>query len=188
LSLKVIICAIHEVERLVMERGVDEVLSVMPQAESSPGWLAWPDVPVPRTVVGVSDIGYGGFVEHDELRIIAACHPDVVVPAQEHVRAILAVGGRAIERGRAGEWTLLCHCQSGLSRSVAAAFLVMALEDGPGREAASWERLRRIAGHDATPNHNLVFLGDAELGRDGELYAAMAMAATAGMSSPSRAR
>lgn len=175
MSLRLTVCPVHAVERLVAEGGVDEILAVMPPSECEGGaaFVRWPVVTIPRTVVGVSDLGYGELISERELAEILAAHPSLVAPGPEHVDAIIEVGRRAVVRGAGVDWNLLIHCNAGVSRSVAAALCILAIEDGPGFEAESFERLRIVCGDpDPTPNLNLVWHADRALGREGRLFAA----------------
>lgn len=67
--------------------------------------------------------------------------------------------------------SLLIHCEAGVSRSTAAALLVLAAWQGPGHETAAACKVRRIAPL-ADPNALLVRYGDDLLGRSGALVQA----------------
>ena len=175
MALDIVVCAVYQVEQVLASRHFDEMLAVLPRSECpDTGWLAWPRAMIARTVVEVSDIGYGGLVEEAELEAIAADIPGIRLPTMVHADQILACGQAALRHAEGRDWTLLVHCQSGISRSTAAALLILALEDGPGNERQSFRRLCALTGGAATPNHNLVKLGDTQLRRGGRLYAAIA--------------
>ncbi|HZU90944.1 MAG TPA: protein-tyrosine-phosphatase, partial [Stellaceae bacterium] len=97
--------------------------------------------------------------------------PGWVLPQQEDVERLLAFGRELAEEAAATGAHLLIHCHAGLSRSTAAAalLLVQACPDRPAAEAfAAVAALRPRA----WPNLRLIELGDALLGRDGEIVAA----------------
>lgn len=158
---------------------VDEVLSVMPRSETqATGPAQWRDTALPRHVVAVFDLGCGALYSDAEIAEILLDHPDQIPPTMAHVDAILAVGRLAIARGQASDWHLLIHCHGGTSRSVAAAYIILALQAGPGNEHLAYADLVRVlakppisATEPPDPNHNLVQLADARLGTGGRLLA-----------------
>lgn len=177
MPLRLTVCPAHAVERLAARGDVDEILAVMPRSECDEGgaFCRWPDVTVPRTVIEVSDLGWGDLVPEAEIEAIVAEHPTILPPRTEHAVEILRVARRALRRSGPENWHLLVHCNAGLSRSVAAALLILALDDGPGLEEVSVARLREVTGDPApSPNLNLILHGDRLLGREGRLLAACA--------------
>lgn len=68
---------------------------------------------------------------------------------------------------------MVIHCQFGISRSTAAAFIVAALR-APERDEAELARALRRAAPSATPNPLLVSIADTLLRRDGRMTAAIA--------------
>ncbi|MDH6266868.1 putative protein tyrosine phosphatase [Rhizobium sp. SG_E_25_P2] len=91
----------------------------------------------------------------------------LIAPQESHVREIIAFA-------RAWDQTapLLIHCWMGVSRSPAAA-LIAALAVSPELDDLALARTLRQASPQATPNTRLVDLGDAALGRNGRLIAAV---------------
>ncbi len=77
------------------------------------------------------------------------------------------------EQIRATPGGVLVHCQAGISRSSAAAAIVLAVLLGPGREV---EALRRVYKSQpaARPNARMLELADIALGRSGALVQAAA--------------
>lgn len=71
-------------------------------------------------------------------------------------------------KGWDGEGDLLIHCNRGVSRSTAAAFIVMCMKEPDAPEAALMKRLRAAAPH-ADPCPLLVNYADELLGRDGRM-------------------
>ena len=88
-------------------------------------------------------------------------------PAPDHVEAILTF---------ADNWNaerpLLVHCWAGISRSMAAAFILLNQRLGAGHEITIANAMRRRAPH-AYPNALLVRYADIHLGRDGAMVRAV---------------
>jgi predicted protein tyrosine phosphatase len=91
---------------------------------------------------------------------------------QNHVADLLAFGRGLLEEPRDGAH-LLVHCHAGVSRSTASMALVLAqaLPDVPADRI--FEEVLRIR-RQAWPNLRILEIGDAMLGRRGELVAAAA--------------
>ncbi|MEO3385683.1 tyrosine phosphatase family protein [Mesorhizobium sp. CAU 1741] len=91
----------------------------------------------------------------------------MVLPGREHVETML-------EFARAWDRTtpLVIHCFAGISRSTAAAYICAAAL-APGRDEAELARTLRRLSPSATPNARLVRHGDAILGRNGRMVAAI---------------
>ena len=67
---------------------------------------------------------------------------------------------------------ILIHCWAGISRSMAAAFLVLCDRLGPGCEHAAARMIRTRAPH-ADPNRLIVQIADDILGRNGQMIRAV---------------
>jgi predicted protein tyrosine phosphatase len=153
--MKVTICGISELGEHC-EAGVTHVLSILDPH--------WPD---PEA--------FADFPPHrrEALRFndIIAPVPEAVVPNEDHVAQLLAFG-RDVEV--AGEFAhLLIHCHVGVSRSTAAAALLLAQED-PARPAeAIVTEIGRLRPR-AWPNLLLLELGERALGRAGQIVPAVA--------------
>jgi predicted protein tyrosine phosphatase len=100
--------------------------------------------------------------------------PGVILPERWDVELLLAFGREATDyREYAAGSHLLIHCHAGVSRSTAAAILILAQRhaDRPADEAIlGVVRLRPRA----WPNLRMLELGDAALGRNGEIVKAAA--------------
>jgi predicted protein tyrosine phosphatase len=151
------VCGIEELASHC-EVGVSHVLSILD-----------PDWPVPEA--------FGAFGEHAKLElrfhdVIDARDAGTVAPQPEHVTDILSFG-RRLSAPREQETHLLVHCHAGVSRSTAAMTLILA-------QALPEVSANRIFGEvlrirpQAWPNLRILELGDAMLGRQGELVAAAA--------------
>jgi predicted protein tyrosine phosphatase len=143
------ICGINELG-LHCEERVTHVLSIL-----DPGW------PDPEA--------FGAFDPHERLELrfhdVIDAGPGWITPDREDVERLLAFGR---ELSRARETHLLVHCHAGLSRSTAAATLIVA-QTRPDRPAdqALLEVVRQRPR--AWPNLRILELGDELLGRRGEI-------------------
>jgi predicted protein tyrosine phosphatase len=89
-------------------------------------------------------------------------------PQARHVESLLDFG-----RGWSAEAPMLVHCWAGISRSTAAAYILLCDRLAPGAETDIARALRYHAPH-ACPNGLMVRLADEILGRDGRMVAAIA--------------
>ncbi|MBS0471784.1 MAG: protein tyrosine phosphatase [Proteobacteria bacterium] len=103
--------------------------------------------------VGVNDI----------VDVSAGQHP----PMADHVETLLAFA-----RAWPAEDPMLIHCWAGISRSTAAAYIILCDRMGPGSEAMAARALRSRAPH-AYPNALLVEHADDILGRKGRMIDAI---------------
>ncbi|HTH17666.1 MAG TPA: protein-tyrosine-phosphatase [Magnetospirillum sp.] len=133
--------------------GVTDVLTIL-----DPGWpdpedfAVWPAHR--RTTLRFHDI----VTERDGM----------APPQVAHVRAILEWGQDAVD----GEVNhLLVHCHMGISRSTAAAAMLMA-QHNDGREEEVFAEIRRIR-PSAWPNSRMLAMADGLMGRGGRLVEAM---------------
>src|SRR5215217_5727756 len=137
------------------ETGASYVLSILD-----------PEHPTPQA--------FGSIGEHDKLELrfhdVIEEDPGMEPPREEDVARILAFG-RGLMREPPRHAHLLVHCHAGISRSTAAMALILA------------QACPTLPGHDimqevlsirpkAWPNLRIIEIGDALLGRDGEIIAA----------------
>jgi predicted protein tyrosine phosphatase len=147
------ICGLDELS-LHRRAGVTHVLSIL-----DPGWpepeefTLWP--PHNRLLLRFHDVIQDG----------SPWEP----PGAEHVAAILRFG-RSLPLDRPVH--LLVHCHAGVSRSTAAAIVILAQRDA-GRDPD--DVVAQIVRHrqQAWPNIRIVETGDKLLGRDGRLVEAV---------------
>jgi len=158
---RITVCGLEE---LAGPRAVDatHVLSIM-----DPGW------PEPETL--------RSFDVHRRLKLrfhdVIDPSPGWIAPERWDVELLLAFGrDLGTVPPEAGEEAahphLLVHCHAGVSRSTAAAILLLAQRDPvmPAEDAVfEVVRLRP----QAWPNLRMIEIGDALLGRDGEIVAAV---------------
>jgi len=135
--------------------GVSHVLSIL-----DPEW------PVPEA--------FGSYGEHERLELrfhdVIEDDPAMILPQKDHVTQLLAFG-RDLAADPAPDPHLLVHCHAGVSRSTASMILIIA-QAQPERAAASIaQEVLRIRPQ-SWPNLRIIEMGDAQLGRDGELVAA----------------
>ncbi len=111
-----------------------------------------------------------GIVAEQHLRLavndVAEIWAAELPPAPHHVLKLLEFGRRWDAQA-----PILVHCWAGISRSMAAAFILMCDRLGPGAEQEIARQIRARAPH-AFPNPLLVALADVELGRGGKMVAA----------------
>ncbi len=88
-------------------------------------------------------------------------------PAEQHVARLLAFG-----RGWPAEAPMLVHCWAGVSRSMAAAYILLCDRAGPGSELAIARGLRARAAH-AFPNPLMIRLADSIMERGGRMVDAI---------------
>jgi predicted protein tyrosine phosphatase len=153
--MRITICGIPELGEHC-EAGVTHVLSIL-----DPGWpdpIAFLDFPPHRREA---------LRFHD---VIAPVSSATILPAEEHVAQLLEFGREVMAAGPDAH--LLIHCHAGISRSTASAALLLA-QASPARPAdeifAEIGRLRPRA----WPNLLLLELGEAALGRYGEITPAV---------------
>ena len=90
-----------------------------------------------------------------------------VVPDASHIATILSFA-----RGWDRKHPLLVHCWAGISRSTAAAYILLCDIHGPGNEHRIARGLRHRAPH-AQPNRLMIRHADALLGRGGHMIDAV---------------
>jgi len=153
--MKITICGIAELGEHC-EAGVTHVLSIL-----DPGW------PDPEA--------FGDFPPHrrEALRFndVIAPGPEAIAPNEDHVAELLAFGRDVEVAGNLAH--LLLHCHAGVSRSTAAAVLLLAQEDPTLPPEAVFDEIARIRPR-AWPNLRLLELGESALGRRGEITGAVA--------------
>jgi predicted protein tyrosine phosphatase len=146
------ICGLGELAAFA-DAGVDHVLSILDPD--------WPDPPA--------------FAAYGPHRRVVQRFDDVVTVRDEtappevgHVEAILRFADLlATARAR----HVLVHCHAGVSRSTAAAAILLA-RDRPGREADAFAELARLRPR-SWPNSRMLAIADRLLRRDGALTAAL---------------
>ena len=91
-----------------------------------------------------------------------------ILPEVEHIEGLIEF----VRMWRHDEAPILIHCVAGISHSMAAALITLALK-APGRELEAARQVRSAAAH-AWPNRRMIELADELLGCAGRLVAARA--------------
>jgi predicted protein tyrosine phosphatase len=152
--MKITICGISELGEHC-EAGVTHVLSILdPHWPDPEAFLDFP--PHRREALRFNDV------------IEPA--PEMIVPSEEHIAQLLAFGRDVEVAGNVAH--LLIHCHAGVSRSTAAAALLLAQEDPTRLAPEIFEEIARLRPR-AWPNLALLELGEAALGRPGEFTGAV---------------
>ena len=89
-------------------------------------------------------------------------------PQRKHVMAIIEHAKQMLD---SGGW-ILCHCNAGISRSSATAFILKSIELGPGNEKQALIETLKIKSMIA-PNEWMVELADEILGKEWDLSGAL---------------
>jgi len=146
--------------------GIEELAGFCPAGASHVLSILDPEWPVPEA--------FGAFGEHKKLELrfhdIIEETPGQILPREEHVAAVLAFG-RDLMGERQEQAHLLVHCHAGISRSSASMTLILAqfLPEMPAEQIlAEVLQIREKA----WPNLRMIEMGDAMLGRGGELVRA----------------
>jgi predicted protein tyrosine phosphatase len=150
LPYRMTICGLDELPQH-LESEVTHVLSILD-----------PNAPTPRILEIYPELRQRWTLRfHD----IATPAPLMNAPGSDDVDELLAVGRELDSAG--ADSHLLVHCHAGVSRSTAAAGILMA-RSNPGRESEAFETVIRLR-PGAVPNQRMVKLADRRLQRDGRL-------------------
>jgi predicted protein tyrosine phosphatase len=160
--LRVTICGLEELAGHCSAPGVTHVLSIL-----DPGW------PEPESI---RNFELGRRLKLNFHDVIEA-EPGWIAPERFDVELLLAfgrnLGGTAPGTGaEPAETHLLVHCHAGVSRSTAAAILLLAQHE-PARSAQDVVGQVIRARPRAWPNLRMIEMGDELLGRDGEIVASV---------------
>jgi predicted protein tyrosine phosphatase len=144
----VTVCGIPELPQHAA-RGVTHVLSIIDTHEPRPPALD----------------DYPG-IDHELIRFddIVAEYPGFVACTHAHIEQVLAFGERA--HATPGGHVLV-HCHAGISRSTAAAAILMT-QHAPGREEEAFLKLLTMRKH-GWPNTRMIEFADQLMQRDGAL-------------------
>ena len=153
-SVRLLICGIDELDEYCTA-DISHIVSIL-----DPG-CAEPDI-------------FRSFAPHERLDLrfhdIIDEHAGMVAPNGEDIERLLKFGRSMLDSRSTGR--LLVHCHAGLSRSTAAAVLLLAqAQPDRGPEAAVNEMLQLRPR--AWPNLRMIELGDESLGCEGKLIRAV---------------
>jgi predicted protein tyrosine phosphatase len=150
---RITICGIPELGKH-SAAGVTHVLSMLgPRSPDPPGFAAF--APHQRLILRFHDV-----IEPQ---------PDQIAPTREDVERLLVFGREVSEIPEAH---LLVHCHAGVSRSTAAAALILMQANPEWSASAALDAVAAIRPL-AWPNLLILEIGDALLGRNGEIAAAI---------------
>jgi predicted protein tyrosine phosphatase len=148
-ALRITICGIPELGEY-SAAGVTHVLSFLgPNSPDPPGFTAF--APHRRLILRFHDV-----IEPQ---------PDQIAPTREDVERLLLFGREVSETPKAH---LLVHCRAGVSRSTAAATLILMQANPEWPASAALDAVAAIRPY-AWPNLLILEFGDALLGRNGEI-------------------
>lgn len=157
-DIRVSVCGVSELDGF-RTAGVTHVLSLLDPGTAEPA-------------------AFRGFPPHGRERLffhdVVGEYPGFDAPEASHVAAILAFGERLRAEGPEQppeQPHVLVHCFMGISRSTAAAAILLT-QARPGSERAAFEQVFAVRPR-AWPNTRLVALADAQLARGGALVEAL---------------
>jgi len=106
---------------------------------------------------------------HHRIRVHDIAEPaeGAIAPEPGHIEGLVTFA-----RTWTREAPVLVHCWAGISRSTAAAYILLCDIRGPGHEAAIARELRTLAPH-AQPNRLMIRHADRFLGREGRMIASV---------------
>ena len=126
------------------------------------------------TICGIEELP--GQSARNVTHVLSLLDPDLperVRPRPDHVASILAFGQDFLNRqDRDAASHLLVHCHMGISRSTAAMLTLMA-QGNPDEEAENLFTRLTVIRPQAWPNSQMVGFADEQLGRNGDLTAAL---------------
>lgn len=147
--------------------GLDELADHRHAAITHALSILDPQTPVPRVLKRYTTLRH-----HWVLRFHDVAHhlPGASAPEAGDVETLLSFG-QEVAQDRGGACRVLIHCHAGVSRSTAAALILLAQPHKGQETAALREVCRQRPG--AHPNRRMVALADDCLGRGGRLLAAL---------------
>ena len=148
--MRVIVCPLADVGDCIDAEAPARVISLCaPEGPEPPIWNDGPQL-----ILRVNDI------EEPQ--------PGYVAPDAGMIERLLSFGAEWREEG-----PLLVHCWFGISRSPAAAFILLCAAD-PARPEVEIAQALRLAAPEASPNRLMIALADERLGRGGRMRQAIA--------------
>ena len=113
---------------------------------------------------------FAGLDDHQHIKLYVdseSCAQSLNAAARERAKEIIAFA-----RGNESKENVLIHCQRGVARSTAAAYIMMCVNDPTRPESEIANNLRQAAPH-ADPCPLIVEYADEILGRDGRMIEAI---------------
>ena len=146
------VCSLAKLNHIVAMAGASHVITAI---------NPWS---IPETPPGVDNDNHLKLAIND----IVEEHPGLVTPASEHIEQLLAFSERWSRQG-----PLVIHCLAGISRSTAAAFIVLC-NLNPGTSEHFVANALRRKSQTAHPNQLMIELADDVLSRNGRMIDAIA--------------
>lgn len=155
-SIRATICGVEELDRY-QNNGVTHVLSILDPVSLDPeALMRFPSHA--RTTLRF----------HDEIDT----GPGIILPQREHIAAIVAVAQTLVSQSNGITPHLLVHCQMGISRSTAAAAILLAVFNPEEPESEIFSRILALRDQ-AWPNCRMIALADELLQRHGRMSVAL---------------
>lgn len=93
-------------------------------------------------------------------------------PSEDHIRRLIDRADTLLSRD-----VVYCHCEEGISRSAAAAYILHCIDMGEGSERSALKSVY-LLNERAQPNRLMVGLADDHLGRGGEMVDTLSISRT----------
>jgi len=147
----IFVCSLSAVDTTILEKQPSHLISLLDEASM---------ISTPEAIEAENHLKLA-------LNDISAPMTGYETPGQVHVE-------RLVKFIQAWPQTspLLIHCWAGISRSTAAAFITLCINN-PGEDENNLAQLLRYASPSATPNKLIVHLADNILGRSGRMVEAI---------------
>lgn len=146
-----VVCRLNQIAETAVLHGAQEMVSLLAENQ---------DFHRPAVIDPNRHLKLG-------LNDIAEARPGLTVPGEAHVDRLIRFARSWDQRS-----PLVVHCWLGISRSPAAAAII-ALAIAPEQDDLALAERLRAASPFVTPNARLIEIGDAMLGRDGQLVRAI---------------
>ena len=147
----IFVCALNAVDTTIKDQSPSHLISLLDEASM----IETPDAIEPDNHLRLA------------LNDISVPMQGYETPGQIHVERLINF---------ISQWPqtspLLIHCWAGISRSTAAAYITLCLNN-PDANEATLARILRLASPSATPNQLIVHLADKLLGRNGRMVEAI---------------
>lgn len=152
------VCGLDELDRMVPKIRPTHVISITDPGDDEVEFEGTPTV----LRLAFHDVhAAGGLVSK-----LLIERGDGELPCIDHAQAILSFGRQIPAKAR-----VLIHCHAGVSRSTAAAYLLICMYK-PGAEMQAYQLLRALR-PEARPNRLIVKFGDKLLGAEGRMLACL---------------
>lgn len=183
MPVKLYVTPIQATHHILKTQKIDQIISVLPRAETS----------ITDDPLDLMRAPESGDRRHDWIEIADACYgetdlsdenikswTDCIIaeqmPSRSHIEKLIESLKHALSMGSEKDrnWSLLIHCHGGVSRSVAAAYILLCMLNEPGTEQNCFDKLPSTVGQTCvTPNPLVISIADDILGRNGRMKKAV---------------